>query len=165
MPIVSVSPGILSACSHLINPIAYVHPGIPSYPSVKSLPPRAFSLSPLPHPLPPPPHLFPLPTSFPSLPVVPFPISPSLLNPSPSSLPRCPPPRRPLPVALIPTSPSLLPPPNLPLSVTALPVSPFPPPSFLSTTPGLPLSTSLPAPGPCLLIITCTFKKKIKKIK
>ena len=119
----------------LIKPIAYVHPGIPSYPSVKS-----------PLLLPP---LLPLPTSFP-FPPSPLPPSPLPLSIS-SSL--CPPPHcHPLPVSIasLPISPSPLhfqiPPPCLPLPVA---IHPLPSPLLPVHPPHLPLSIILPAFSPC----------------
>ena len=67
----------------LLNPITYVHPGIPSYPSVKSslfLPRLPRSVVPSPHP---------------------FPVSPSPLPASPSPCPHSPPPSLPLPSPLM----------------------------------------------------------------
>ena len=116
----------------LIKPIAYVHPGIPSYPSVKSP-----LLLPLLLPLP-------IPTSFP---FPPSPLPPSHLPPQLPHCPlsisssRCPPPHchpLPVPIAPLPISPSLLPPSRFPLPVSnsPLPSTPnHPPPSFLSTLP------------------------------
>ena len=103
----------------LSNSAAYVHPGIPSYPSVKS--PLLLPLL-LPFPFAPP-HLAPLP--------FPPPTSPSLpLSPSP-----LPPPSLPLPVAPYPSPPPCC---QLPLPTA----------SFLSTS-SPPLPTPLPAPSPC----------------
>ena len=110
----------------LIKPIAYVHPGIPSYPSVKSP-----LLLPLLLPLP---HLSPLPVApFPSSPL--FPTAPLSISSS-----RCPPPHchsLPIPIAPLHISPSPLPPSrfNLPVSPSPLPSIPSHPPSFLSTLP------------------------------
>ena len=125
----------------LIKPIAYVHPGIPSYPSVKS---------PLLLPL-----LLPLPTSFPFPPsplppshLPPFPIAPLhlllTLSPSPlrpSSRLYCFPPHLPLPVALF-----QIPPPCLPLPIA---IHPLPSPVLPVHPPHLPLSIILPAFSPC----------------
>ena len=123
----------------LIKPIAYVHPGIPSYPSVKS-PLLLPLLLPLPiptsFPFPPslltPSHLPPFliaPLSIRSPHLVPLPIAnlfPSLLLPSPSPPPHCPLPDSP--------PPSCHPP--------LLPVHPSPPPTSHSP----PRFRPLPAP-------------------
>ena len=124
----------------LIKHIAYVHPGIPSYPSVKSPLLLLLLLTlPIPTSFPfPPSHLPPLPYC-PSLHLLltlspsPLPTSSlSLLLPSPFLPPRCP----------LPDSPSLSPPPPV-----AIPPSPSP---LLSVhPPHLPLPTPLPAFGPC----------------
>ena len=124
-------------CLQLLNkPIAYVHTGIPSYPSVKSP-----LLLPLLLPLP-------IPTSFPFPPshLPPFPIAPLSISSSPCPPLHCQPPhpycspslppRCPLPDApsLSPTPPSRLPstPPHPPLFLSTLPTSHFPLPSLLS---------------------------------
>ena len=123
-----------SICLQLLNkPIAYVHTGIPSYPSVKSP-----VLLPLLLPLP-------IPTSFPfppprcPLPIFPpLPHCPSLhllltLSPSPlptSSHPYCSPPHLSLPVATF-----QIPPPCLHPPPSRLPSTPPHPPFFLSPSP------------------------------
>ena len=122
-----------------LNPIAYVHPDIKSYPSVKCL-----LLLPLLLPLPFAPSRLPLPVA--PLPISPFklpplhlplPIAPSrlplsfpllaLASSSPPSPPppHCPPPH--LPISVSPVSPSQSPPPHCPLPVSLpslLPVHP-----------------------------------------
>ena len=134
-----------SICLQLLNkPIAYVHTGIPSYPSVKSplLLPLLLPLSiPTSFPFPP----SPLPPSH----LPPLPHCPSLhllLTLSPSPLPTsshsyCSPPHLSLPVA-----PFQIPPPCLHPPVAIHP-SPSPLPSV--HPPHLPLPTPLLAFGPC----------------
>ena len=124
------------------------------------------------------------------LPVAPSPLPPSPSHPPRCPLPNLPHPVAPLPVIPLPVSHSPSPPPCLPLPVAPLPVSPSSLPSSPSPlplpiapsqsplpycpSPRLPptpllhvhrphsphLPTSLPAPSPCILIITCTYKKK-----
>ena len=118
----------------LIKPIAYVHPGIPSYPSVKS-PLLLRLLLPLP-----------IPTSFP------FP--PSLLPPSPLPLSPSPPHLVPLPIAYLSSLllPSPLPPSRFPLPVSTPHTPPcwYPPlPITPPSCPPSPPPTSHPAFSPC----------------
>ena len=118
----------------LIKPIAYVHPGIPSYPCVKSS-----LLLPLLLPLPSPP-LSPFPPPRCPLPIFPppFPIAPLSISSS-----RCPPPHchlLPAPIAPLPISPSPLPPSRFPL-----PVSPSLCPLLPVRPPHLPLPSPLSA--------------------
>ena len=123
----------------LIKPIAYVHPGIPSYPSVK-LPLLLPPLLPLPIPT-----SFPFPPSpFPPSHLPPLPHCPSLhllliLSPSPlptSSRPYCSPPHLSLPVVPFQIPPPCLHPPPPPPGCH--------PPFFLSTLP----TSHLPLPSP-----------------
>ena len=120
-----------SICLQLLNkPIAYVHTGIPSYPSVKSPLLLPFLLP------------LPIPTSFPP-PRCPLPIFPpfpiaflSISSPCPPL--HCQP--LPIPIAPLPISPSPLPPSRFPLPVSTPPPSRLPstpphPPFFLSTLP------------------------------
>ena len=138
-----------SICLQLLNkPIAYVHTGIPSYPSVKSP-----LLLPLLLPLP-------IPTSFPFPPsplppshLPPLPHCPSLhllLTSSPSPLPTSSHPYYSPPHLSLPVAPFQIPPPCLqPPPPSRLPSTPPHPPFFLSTLPTSHFPLPSPLSGPC----------------